>query len=147
MKNPTNATIIHSVYELCMVAPTCFGNTLPSSGGVPSAFWEMFNWGAVDRILWMGVLRLVAWWVAHPQYPGQSYQTLHFVTQRSYVIPTTADVAMHSWWWAWWMPETGRVLEMKAKIIHFHLVGYIYTHCNQILFHRGWSGEQFLAER
>jgi hypothetical protein len=36
-----------------MVAPTCFGITLPSSGSVPNAFWEMLNWGAVDRILWM----------------------------------------------------------------------------------------------
>jgi hypothetical protein len=45
-----------------MVAPTCFGITLPSSGSVPSAFWEMLNWAAVDRILWMGVLRLVTWW-------------------------------------------------------------------------------------
>ena len=33
----------------------CFGITLPSSGSVLSAFWEMLNWGAVDRILWMGV--------------------------------------------------------------------------------------------
>jgi hypothetical protein len=32
-----------------------FGIKLPSSGSVPSAFWEMLNWGAVDRILWMGV--------------------------------------------------------------------------------------------
>jgi hypothetical protein len=39
-----------------MVAPTCFGITLPSSGSVPSAFWEMLKWGAVDRILWMGVV-------------------------------------------------------------------------------------------
>jgi hypothetical protein len=30
-----------------MVAPTYFGVTLPSSGSVPSAFWEMLNWGAV----------------------------------------------------------------------------------------------------
>jgi hypothetical protein len=43
-----------------MVAPTCFGITLPSSGSVPSVFWEMLNWGAVHRILWMGVLCLVA---------------------------------------------------------------------------------------
>jgi hypothetical protein len=41
-----------------MVAPTCFGITLPSSESVPNAFWEMLNW-AVDRILWMGVLCLV----------------------------------------------------------------------------------------
>jgi hypothetical protein len=36
-----------------MVAPTYFGITLPSSGGVPTAFWEILSWGAVDRILWM----------------------------------------------------------------------------------------------
>jgi hypothetical protein len=39
-----------------MVAPTCFGITLPSSESIPSAFWEMINWGTVDRILWMSVL-------------------------------------------------------------------------------------------
>jgi hypothetical protein len=44
---------------LCMVDPACFGITLPSSGSVPSGFWEMLKWGAVDRILWMGVLCLV----------------------------------------------------------------------------------------
>jgi hypothetical protein len=46
-----------------MVAPTCFGITLSSSGSVPSAFWDMLNWGAVDRILWIGVLILVTWCV------------------------------------------------------------------------------------
>jgi hypothetical protein len=46
-----------------MVAPGCFGITSLSSGSVPSAFWEMINWGAVDRILWMGVLFLVTWCV------------------------------------------------------------------------------------
>jgi hypothetical protein len=60
-EKPTNTTIIHSVYWLCMVAPTCFGITLPSSGSIPSAFWEMLNWGAVDRTLWMGVLCPVTW--------------------------------------------------------------------------------------
>jgi hypothetical protein len=33
-EKPTNATIIHSVYLLCIVAPTCFGITFPSSGSV-----------------------------------------------------------------------------------------------------------------
>jgi hypothetical protein len=33
-----------------MVAPICFGITVSSSGNVPSAFCEMLNWGAVDRI-------------------------------------------------------------------------------------------------
>jgi hypothetical protein len=42
----TNATIIHSVYYLCMVAPTRLGITLPSPGSVPSVFWEMLNWGS-----------------------------------------------------------------------------------------------------
>jgi hypothetical protein len=37
-EKPTNTPIIHSIYLLCMVAPTCFGITLPSSGSFPSAF-------------------------------------------------------------------------------------------------------------
>jgi hypothetical protein len=56
--------IIHSVYWLWMVAPTCFGITLPSSGSVPSALGETLNWGAVNTILWMGVLCLLTWCVA-----------------------------------------------------------------------------------
>jgi hypothetical protein len=63
-EKPTNTPIIHSGYWLCMVLPTCFGITLPSSGSIPSAFWEMLNWGAVNRILWVGVLCLVTWYVA-----------------------------------------------------------------------------------
>jgi hypothetical protein len=55
-------------------APTCFGITLPSSGSVPSAFWEMLNSGAVDRMLWMGVLFLVTLWV-HTQYANPQYST------------------------------------------------------------------------
>jgi hypothetical protein len=31
---------------------------------------------------------------------------------------------------AWWRPKTTRVLEIKAKIIKLHLVGYIYTYWN-----------------
>jgi hypothetical protein len=34
----TNTPIIHSVYSLCVVAPTCFGITLPISGNVPNAW-------------------------------------------------------------------------------------------------------------
>jgi hypothetical protein len=56
LEKPTNTPIIYSVYQLCVVAPTCFGITLPSSGSITSAFQEMLNWGAVDRILWMGAL-------------------------------------------------------------------------------------------
>jgi MFS-type transporter involved in bile tolerance (Atg22 family) len=46
-----------------MLSSTRLDITLPSSGSVPSAFWEMFNWGAIYRILWMGVLCLVTWCV------------------------------------------------------------------------------------
>jgi hypothetical protein len=53
--------LIQFINYLRMIAPACFGITLPSSGSVPSALWEMLNWGAVDRILWRGVLCLVTW--------------------------------------------------------------------------------------
>jgi hypothetical protein len=42
-----------------------FSITLPSSGSVPSAFSEMLNLEAVDKILWMGVMCLVTWCVHH----------------------------------------------------------------------------------
>jgi hypothetical protein len=49
-----------------------FGITLPSSGSVPSAFLEMLNWGAVNRILWMGTVdhspvaeQLAGWSMVH----------------------------------------------------------------------------------
>jgi hypothetical protein len=48
-----------------MVSPSCFGITLPSSGCVSSAFWNMLNWGTVDRIMWMNVLCLVTWCLHH----------------------------------------------------------------------------------
>jgi hypothetical protein len=37
-EKPKNTPNIHSVDYLCMVAHTCFGITLPSSGSVSSAF-------------------------------------------------------------------------------------------------------------
>jgi hypothetical protein len=42
-EKPTNTPIINSVDYLCMVASTCFGITLPSSGSVPGAFSEILN--------------------------------------------------------------------------------------------------------
>jgi hypothetical protein len=51
-----------------MVVSTRFGITLPSSGSVPGAFWEVLNWGSVNRILWMGVLCLVTWCVQVTKY-------------------------------------------------------------------------------
>jgi hypothetical protein len=59
-EKPTNTSVIHSIYYLLMGSPRVFGSTLLSSGSVPSAFWEMLNWEAVDRILRMGVLCLVS---------------------------------------------------------------------------------------
>jgi hypothetical protein len=40
-EKPINTNYSFSL--LCMIAPTCFGITLPSSGSVPSAFQEMLN--------------------------------------------------------------------------------------------------------
>jgi hypothetical protein len=34
-----------------MVAPKSFGITLPSSVSIPSAFWEMLNWGATHHVV------------------------------------------------------------------------------------------------
>jgi hypothetical protein len=66
-------------------------------------------------------------WV-HPSWTDLPDTTLHFTILHSYVIPTAAYAVMYSWWWAWWRPETCRVLEIKAKIIQLHLVRYIYTY-------------------
>jgi hypothetical protein len=49
----TNKCTNYSFSLLCMVAPTCFGITLPTLGSISRAFREMLNWGAVDKILWM----------------------------------------------------------------------------------------------
>jgi hypothetical protein len=34
-----------------------FRHYIAISGSVSSAFWEMLIWGAVDRMLWMGINR------------------------------------------------------------------------------------------
>jgi hypothetical protein len=65
-----------------MAAPTCVGITLPSTGSVPSAFWEMLNWGAVDRILWTGVLRLMAWCVTCARPVSRKSFTYNIETRR-----------------------------------------------------------------
>jgi hypothetical protein len=75
-----------------MVAPTCFGITLPSSGSVPSAFWEMLNWRAVNRILWMGMLCLVMWCVAICD-----VSALHSHLQGAFLVPPSAFWEMLNW--------------------------------------------------
>jgi hypothetical protein len=42
-EKPTNIPIFHSVYDVCMVVPTCFGITLPSSGSVSSVFHNILS--------------------------------------------------------------------------------------------------------
>jgi hypothetical protein len=48
------------------VSSYMFRHYITISGSVPSAFWEMLNWGAVDRILWMEAPRQKTQH-AHPQ--------------------------------------------------------------------------------
>jgi hypothetical protein len=59
-----------------MLSPTYFGIKLPFSGSVHSAFWETLNWGAVDRILWMGVLCLVMWCACAPHHETRDRRSL-----------------------------------------------------------------------
>jgi hypothetical protein len=74
---PLNTTRPSTIFYRMFLNWTSLSITLPSSRSVPSVFWEMLNWGAADRIVWMGVLQLVTWCVviwnrhahAHPQYP------------------------------------------------------------------------------
>jgi hypothetical protein len=68
----------------------CFGITLPSSGSVPSAFWETLNRGAVDRILWMGVLCLVTLCVFRHFYVLSTGYT--YVFQKMLLIIRTISV-------------------------------------------------------
>jgi hypothetical protein len=56
-ETPTNARNNYSFNLLIKYDSSYI--TLLSSGSVPSAFWEMLNWGEVDRILWIGMLCLV----------------------------------------------------------------------------------------
>jgi hypothetical protein len=78
--------------------------TLPFSGSVRSAFWEMFNWGAVDRIVWMGVLCLVTWCVAiwdhhapphsFPQIPHSMLKS-NSAVDKNHIKPTKEKVRIH----------------------------------------------------
>jgi hypothetical protein len=64
-----------------MVALTCFGFTLPSSGSVPSAFWEMLNWGhntPIHNILSTASQLSMLW----PP-PGFDPQTVQLVASRN----------------------------------------------------------------
>jgi hypothetical protein len=103
-EKPTNTLSNHSVYELCMVAPTCFGLSLPSSGRIPSAFWELLIWGAVDRMLWMGVLCLVTWCVAISNHHALrtaphlniSQKTLGTLPEDGIVMPKHVGAPIHN---------------------------------------------------
>jgi hypothetical protein len=51
-EKPTNTPIIHSVYQLSMVAPTCFDIILPSSGIVVRDDLQEVGCGGMD---WIGL--------------------------------------------------------------------------------------------
>src|SRR5215510_11829324 len=96
-----------------MVSPTCFGITLPSAGSVPSAFREMLNCGAVDRIFWMGVLYLGTRCVAisdrHAPHHATRYNTpIHN-------IPSTAPQLTISQKPLGTLPEDGNVMSKHVR--------------------------------
>jgi hypothetical protein len=75
-------------------------------GSVYSAFWEMRNWGAVDRTLWLGVLCLVTWCVA-------IWDTTHQVTTHNtpiHHILSTAPQLRISQKALGTLPEDGNIL-------------------------------------
>jgi hypothetical protein len=85
-----------------MVAPT-------SSGRVPSAFWEMLNWGAVDRILWMGVLSSDTYHAGPPPYQ-----------EHAVLKATSHGHGMGTAWYVWisiGRPETARGRPARVRLL------------------------------
>jgi hypothetical protein len=99
-----------------MVAPICFGITLPSSESFPSVFWDMLNWGAVDRILWMGVLCLLTWCVTRHNTP--IHNILSPTPQFSISQKTLGK-----------LPEDGNVMPKHVRSYHTELINWINTCC------------------
>jgi hypothetical protein len=122
-----------------MVAPTCFGITLPSSGSVPSAFWEMLNWGAVDRVLWMGVMCLVTLCVKRTtslDTCGQIIRfheipTSHFGVRIRFTMNSTFVIEM---WYLYEKKSCFRLRAVCSDVVRFtHNVTRHYTPIHNIL--------------
>jgi hypothetical protein len=105
-----------------MVAPTCFGITVPFSESVPSALWEMLNWGAVDKLLWMGVLCLVAWCVAILDRHATSH-----ITPTNNILSTAPQLSIFQKALET-LPEDGNVMP-KRRNYHTWLIYWINNWC------------------
>jgi hypothetical protein len=109
-----------------MVDPTCFGITLPSSGSVHSAFWEMLNWGVVDRILWMGVLCLVTWYVATwDRHAPINYNILNFKCALK-INPPYPSALLHA--------PSGITYRILTFCPESDFVCFVWPHIKQLLF-------------
>jgi hypothetical protein len=127
-----------------VVALTCFGITLPSSGSVSSAFWEMMNRGAVDSILWMGVLCLVTWCVvitthAHPQYSIDCSSIEHFLEDTrnapwGWQCNAETCRSCHTWLINWmnnlYICCFSRIYKRNARFKKQKLVSIMFYSCN-----------------
>jgi hypothetical protein len=113
-----------------MVAPTCFGITLPSSGSVPSAFWEMLNWGAVDRKFWMGVLCLVTGGAPHPTSLDITRPTTIFYRLTiDYSIEHLSEGTRNATWWWQCNAETCRSYHTwLIDLINNWCICWFFTH-------------------
>jgi hypothetical protein len=65
---------------------------------VSIAFWDMLNVGAVDRILWMGVLCLVTWCVVRN---NNRYKPIHNILSTAQLSISQRTLGM--------LPEDGNV--------------------------------------
>jgi hypothetical protein len=109
-----------------MVAPTCLGITLSSSGSVPSAFWEILNWGPVDRILWMGVFCIVTWCVHHVTRHNSSKDFIWAVLPRCNLFLFGAfRIRTHVWRRQFWM-KYSLVSLSSLTILSFNAIPSIY---------------------
>jgi hypothetical protein len=62
-EKPTNTPVIHSVYLIIYGSFYMFRHYIAIFR--ERSYWEMLNWGAVDRIFWTSMLFPVTWCLHH----------------------------------------------------------------------------------
>jgi hypothetical protein len=94
-----------------MVSPTCFGITLPSLGSVPSAFWVMLNWGAVDRR--MSCLHSLK---NNISFNIQNIEDEDITLSRNVGIWLLGDVTLYPWLTECWFARSDNTSKLALKI-------------------------------